>query len=422
MLRVPVDKGIPDGFAEAAPAVAQEASEIVIERMPVNLIEGRMVNDQNKPSMSCRYLMEVRENGKGFQEDSCALFTWAQKFQDESEKVPVSMFAIMDGHSDRQYGKLLSADQDGGALGPIVADRMRHAFEKVCEGFTKDCFESQPDEVKRQLEDQGILVDESLQKEGKGLNCGATFSFAFVTETHVIIGNVGDSSVFYYAGCVDDKRTPWPKSADTFGVEGLQRQKKCKEAFAKGWKGLEDSAKEKMLHESVPFMELERAAKAGMNVRANYVNHLAVTRSFGDFDHKSNAEVGGLENQGVIARPSVSIVKRDTQKREVLGLFTDGVIFEFEETIHGYSRDIPRQARRSYDDGFRVAIENLFSTWDEPSSLMSAASRLHARANSHRGHADNAGIVLVAFQSNPCNKQQATAIDSKRIKTSGMDE
>lgn len=416
MLRVPVDKLIPDGFAEAAPAVAQEASEIVIERMPVNLIEGRIVNDHNKPSMSCRYLMEVRENGKGFQEDSCALFTWAQQFQDESEKVPVSMFAIMDGHSDRKYGKLASADQDGGALGSIVADRMRHAFEKVCEGFTKDCFENQSDEVKRQLEDQGILVDDSLRKEGKGGNCGATFSFAFVTETHMIIGNVGDSSVFYYAGCVDDKRY-WPRYADTFGVEQLQREKK----FAEG--AFKFAGGEKFLHQSVGFMELERAAKAGMNVRAKYVNNLAVTRCFGDFDHKSNAEVGGLENQGVIARPSIEIVKRDTQKREVLGLFTDGVIFEFEkETLYGGDWCTPHKARRGYRDGFRVAIEYVLSKWDEPSSLQSAASRLHDRANNHRGHADNAGIVLVTFQSNPCNEQQATAIDSKRIKTSGMDE
>ena len=53
--------------------------------------------------------------------------------------------------------------------------------------------------------------------------------------------------------------------------------------------------------------EIERAEKAGMKIGDRSITisdptvpSLAITRSFGDFDLKSNSKVGGLENQGII--------------------------------------------------------------------------------------------------------------------------
>ena len=82
------------------------------------------------------------------------------------------------------------------------------------------------------------------------------------------------------------------------------------------------------------------------------------------------------------------------RREEVLGLFTDGVMFAFTMAADEY-----REARYySEREGFRVAAKKVLETWNDP-SLLSAAKDLHSRARGHIGAEDNAGIILVKFQS-----------------------
>eukprot|EP00549_Striatella_unipunctata_P011773 CAMPEP_0118692518 /NCGR_PEP_ID=MMETSP0800-20121206/11336_1 /TAXON_ID=210618 ORGANISM="Striatella unipunctata, Strain CCMP2910" /NCGR_SAMPLE_ID=MMETSP0800 /ASSEMBLY_ACC=CAM_ASM_000638 /LENGTH=408 /DNA_ID=CAMNT_0006590529 /DNA_START=209 /DNA_END=1435 /DNA_ORIENTATION=+ len=366
------------------PGVAVDHSpQIKIDQMTADLVQGTL-ETANTPSMCCQYFMEVRPNERSYQEDSCAMYTWCQTFKDNNsnndETNPLMMFAVMDGHSDR--GWYSSGEKyEGAMLGPLVADRMRDAFEKVLCEFPKSCFETQSEEVCKQLTDQATLVDESLLKEGLGASSGTTFSFALVTETHVVIGNSGDSHVCY--DVLEGEEFDYleflrhPGVADTFNVEKMNK------AIKNADEGYEmRPVMKKIMKESTDAFErkeMERVQRAGLEIRTRFVQTLAVTRSFGDFDHKSNPEVGGLENQGVIACPSMRILKRNTDKKEVLGLFTDGLIFNSKKNKH-------------IQDDFLVprALDDIY--YEE--LLQKASSYIHFRAVEH-GDGDNSGIILV---------------------------
>mmetsp|Transcript_20179 Transcript_20179/g.30710 ORF Transcript_20179/g.30710 Transcript_20179/m.30710 type:complete len:422 (+) Transcript_20179:104-1369(+) len=368
------------------PGVAVDHSpQIKIDQMTADLVQGTL-ETANTPSMCCQYFMEVRPNERSYQEDSCAMYTWCQTFKDNNsnndETNPLMMFAVMDGHSDRGwYSSGPEEKYEGAMLGPLVADRMRDAFEKVLCEFPKSCFETQSEEVCKQLTDQATLVDESLLKEGLGASSGTTFSFALVTETHVVIGNSGDSHACYHVlegekfDVLEFFRAPG--IADTFNVEKMNEAIKRADERCKMAPDMKEIMEERTAMER---KEMERVQRAGLEIRTRFVQTLAVTRSFGDFDHKSNPEVGGLENQGVIACPSMRILKRNTDKKEVLGLFTDGLIFNSKKNWR-------------YRDGLVLVASALEDIYCE--ELLQKASRyIYFRAMNH-GDGDNSGMILV---------------------------
>mmetsp|Transcript_54393 Transcript_54393/g.132023 ORF Transcript_54393/g.132023 Transcript_54393/m.132023 type:complete len:454 (-) Transcript_54393:2505-3866(-) len=392
--------------------------------IPANLIEGR-IEAGTSPTMACRYLMEVRQNGRAHQEDCCAVFTWDQEFQDGTSQV--HLFTIMDGHSDRRG--------PSGTFGLTVATRMREAFETTMKGFTKNCFEKHEGDVKQQLADQGMVVDESLQREGLGKCCGTTFSFALVFETHVVIGNVGDSTVFY--SCLTDNHSielvyqERPKTAESFGVDELQACKEeCESWYERVLKiaqrqfdrvmdplnttSTEDQKEkatkekndtEKMVNaqrlDCMWHHEFERVAGAGVEIGKEHIKSkdsstcLQMTRAFGDFDMKSQSDLGGLEKQAVIARPSMEVVKRQVNKREIIGLFTDGVAFKWsEESLSS------RYLETNYYSVYRFltdTIKTIKSSWNDE-SLVELSNDMNRIAKNRRKHPDNAGILLVKFQ------------------------
>ena len=371
----------------------------------------------------------------------------------------MTLFAIMDGHSNRSSSSSSSISakshrpsaedegggEDGGALGQTVAARMRDAFETVLRGFPLNCLEKQPQKVGSQLANQGILVDEGLQREGLGKSSGTTFSFALVSETHIVIGNVGDSEVFYSSfeanTTMNSSRIT---SVESFGADQLVKQKTHYEEITKlpeecsnieyqklvlmrtgpsnGAEILGDGDV-KLFHDDCKkllekfYHEYKRVHDAGGEISGKCIRlkdestsvALAVTRAFGDFDFKSKNDLGGLDKQVVIARPSIRIIKRERNKREVLGLFTDGVAFEY--TIPGYrgGRYCEPDRRHTLVDFFIETASAMNSDWDKP-SLIDQSERLNAAANRHSHHNDNAGLILIKFNEyRPANHAEETA-------------
>jgi len=147
--------------------------------------------------------------------------------------------------------------------------------------------------------------------------------------------------------------------------------------------------------EDLCFTEIERVEKAGTEVWSKHIKMsalLGLTRAFGDFHFKSQAELGGLDAQVVIVRPIIRIVERSNKKREVLGLLTDGLAFSWKET------DIFNKIiEKSTDDSLRMAVQPMYDydTGDQM-SLEDAAKSLHSNAEKH-GNGDIAGLILVKF-------------------------
>ena len=311
-----------------------------------------------------------------------------QKYQDGSTS-PVAMFAVADGHSNRNgswaFVASVKSTEDGGALGQMVTERIRDAFQAVPEDFPSDCWSTQEDVLSKRLEDQGETVDESIRKSGLGTSRGTTFSFALVTASHVALGNVGDSVGCYscFDGGGSDKFL-WPDIAMTFGVDMILNAR--------------DEHSRMGLKKTVASREIERVEKAGFGVGAGNITNeegtsLACTRAFGDLDFKMPAQStsstdhvnpaskeGEIRQEpGVIARPVIRIFGRNKSKKnhEVVALFTDGIAFP------GSNEAILRDTLGTC---ILPAIES------GGPDLWLVASNLHNSANSRRARDDNAGL------------------------------
>ena len=364
-----------------------------------NCLEGKV----EKPGIALSYWMETQKNEKLYQEDSCSLFSWDQQFLGETETVPLLMFAVADGHSTRQADSSKSKElEDGGLFGEMVAEKMRLAIETMLKGFEKTCFEDNKEELKKQLEDQALMVDQALMKEGLGRNSGSTLSFALVSQDHIVLGNTGDSSVFYASP--EKHENGWLKcitSANIFEVEHLHHKKENEVEIRKDLESMlsefgKDSRPYNVCREYYKehlgtIEEFKRVTDAGLELTADRAGALAMTRAFGDFDQKSNEELT-FENQGIIATPHITIKKRVKLEREFLGLFTDGVIFEYKYTDY-YNRE----TKYSFADRYSRVVEDVLENW-ENDSLVSTSDMLHQLASGYRGYDDNEGMILVKFE------------------------
>lgn len=63
-------------FGDGKVSLVKDDGFVKVDTIPINLIEGHI--EGSSPGMSCQYLMEVRQNGKKYQEDSCSVFSWNQ--------------------------------------------------------------------------------------------------------------------------------------------------------------------------------------------------------------------------------------------------------------------------------------------------------------------------------------------------------
>ncbi|KAL3908470.1 MAG: hypothetical protein SGILL_008467, partial [Bacillariaceae sp.] len=170
--------------------------------------------------------------------------------------------------------------------------------------------------------------------------------------------------------------------------------------------------KVKPLSETVCFVdgEFKRAADANLEVSATRVGNLTVTRCFGDFDMKSNPGVS-FEKQGIIALPDILISERNLEKAEFLGLFTDGVMFEYEKEVNCDSHTWGPPTRTvKYSERYGEHVAERILKRD-PTSLKGVADSLHWTARRKRGHEDNEGMILVQL---PAQPQSLTATDTEK--------
>lgn len=421
----------------------QAAVGVVFEKICVKKLRGSVSVPPQQSSTSpgtttttatipCEFVMEVRKNGKKYQEDSCGAFMWNQTYEDGST-APISMFAVADGHSNRQAASLYytgdpsQLTEDGGELSKMVIERMRDAFEATLETLPSDCWKTDVKTVKKRLEEQGAVVDESIREDGLGQNSGTTFSFVLVTQSHVALGNVGDSIGYYVS--FNNGKVGYPISATTFGVDTIVEDKEWKAELLAELPHLEQHESEQRERFLRPFKEIERVEKAGCSVGRCHISNgttsLQVTRSFGDFDFKDptlvkktvNPESGGgpgddekepeavstakpenvdctglgddkCHEFAVSPRPEICILERTkNEDNEVVGLFSDGIVFPYTESGSAEPEKVSLEGALR-----KVSVQ----IGGGGSDLGLTSSKIHnSAASRRRWHLDNSGSVIV---------------------------
>ena len=170
---------------------------------------------------------------------------------------------------------------------------------------------------------------------------GSTAICGLITETHFIISNLGDSRCIL---CRDGRA--YPLSVD---------------------------------HKPILEVEQRRILHAGGTIQDRRVNgYLAVSRAFGDFDYKSNAELSSIE-QLVSCEPDVRTIKRKRMDNYIV-FGCDG-IWDVYPNPQEFVDDFGKQLKRS-------------------SSLKKAVVRL-LDVCLKKGSRDNMSLLVVFLDSPP---------------------
>ena len=259
-----------------------------------------------------------------------------------------ALFGVCDGHGDRMLVSEFVAER----VAPILKEQLS-ANTDVIAAWTATCLE----------------LDAQLKETGR--KGGSTAIWAFVTETSVIVANVGDSRciLIQKPGLeqameqlkLDDEKVR--KQDTTKAEESAADEKQPAEAETQDDEQKTGKAGEAVFDEKAPMeserarsyvvtplskdhkpnLELEQARieKAGLSVtaetfmdkgeectihkvRLSGTDRLAVSRAFGDFEYKANGELAADE-QAVVATPEIRIHARDKERDMYLVLACDGV-------------------------------------------------------------------------------------------------
>lgn len=228
-----------------------------------------------------------RGKGNGLEYGISAMQGWRVNMEDShvavvnSKRFPEgsSVFAVCDGH-----GGKLTAD--------LAAERMVDSFGETMEKerIFADKRVPSAEEIGQCMRKAFMSLDQDIRDvidEKKGADqSGCTAISAFISSTHVIVANSGDSrSVLAKGGRVV------PMSSD---------------------------------HKPMLDKERKRIEKAGGSVRANRVNgDLAVSRALGDFTYKQRFDLKPEEQQ-VSAEPDIQVEAID-KSEEFLVIACDGI-------------------------------------------------------------------------------------------------
>jgi serine/threonine protein phosphatase PrpC len=229
-----------------------------------------------------------------------------------------------------------------------------HALLGVCDGHgdhgrvSEFVAEGVADNLKKQLSAtddvfaawKSACLDMDAQLKQTDRKGGSTAVWALVTDTNVVVANVGDSR------CILIQKPSLEQLMET-----LKLQEAKKKAETSDSEKSEDEEKPTQLKYVVmpmsqdhkPNLELEQARieKAGLSVVAesfmedgvkqtihkvqrSETDRMAVSRSFGDFEYKGNTELAADE-QAVVATPEIQILTRDKERDMFLILACDGV-------------------------------------------------------------------------------------------------
>ncbi|VDP98675.1 unnamed protein product [Trichobilharzia regenti] len=241
-----------------------------------------------------------------------------------------SYFGVFDGHAGSRVSELCAA--------------------KLLDKLDPSCTELDTTLVKRGIVNGFLAFDRDLASEDSNEKSGSTAVVAFVTPTHIIMANCGDSRAIL----VRDNK-PLLATQD---------------------------------HKPYNPIERRRISEAGGQVMLSRVNgSLAVSRSLGDFEYKQVFSRGATE-QLVSPEPDVFIIERKKEFDQVLLLACDGVWDVFEnDTLTTY------------------VLHRLCCL----PSLVDVCSEI-LDTSLHKGSRDNMSVLLVALDAAPTVDPEAVHI------------
>ncbi|CAH8490267.1 unnamed protein product [Heterobilharzia americana] len=241
-----------------------------------------------------------------------------------------SYFGVFDGHAGSRVSELCAARL-------LDAILNTEEFQKL----DPSCSELDTTLVKRGIVNGFLTFDRDLASEDSNEKSGSTAVVAFVTPTHIIMANCGDSRAIL----VRDNK-PLLATQD---------------------------------HKPYNPIERRRISEAGGQVMLSRVNgSLAVSRSLGDFEYKQVFSRGATE-QLVSPEPDVFIIERQKEFDQVLLLACDGVWDVFEnDTLTTY------------------VLHRLCCL----PSLVDVCSEI-LDTSLHKGSRDNMSVLLVALDAAP---------------------
>jgi len=253
---------------------------------------------------------------------------WRVKMEDAiacHEWPGYALFGVCDGHGDQGLVSRFVAD----GVAPILQNQLSVCAENGNDAWTATCLEL------------------DAQLKGTGRKGGSTAVFALVTDTSVIVANVGDSR------CILIHKPGLEQAMDQLSINDEQPEEATnaeESTIAVGERQPAVDAETQssyivtpLSEDHKPNLELEKARieKAGLSVtvetfeddggvctihkvQRSETDRLAVARAFGDFEYKSNAELPADE-QAVVAVPEIRAHARDEDRDMYLVLACDGV-------------------------------------------------------------------------------------------------
>ncbi|CAL8078880.1 unnamed protein product [Calicophoron daubneyi] len=300
--------------------------------------------------------------GNGVRYGLCSMQGWRVEMEDAHvARVELpgafktwSYFGVFDGHAGSRVSELCASK----LLDTILNTE---EFKKIAQADNQDVDLTL---MKRGIVNGFLAFDRELAFEERDEKSGSTAVVAFITPTHVILANCGDSRGILVR---DDK--PFVATED---------------------------------HKPYLPIERKRISDAGGQVMLSRVNgSLAVSRSLGDFEYKQVFSKGATE-QLVSPEPDVFIVERKKDRDQILILACDGIWDVFEnDTLATYVLQRLRCISQLSD----VCAEIL------DTSL-------------HKGSRDNMSVLLVALDSAPKLDPEAARKDlelDKAIRAIVMD-
>ncbi|KAG5449908.1 Protein phosphatase 1A [Clonorchis sinensis] len=254
-----------------------------------------------------------------------------------------SYFGVFDGHAGARVSELCASK----LLETILSTE---EFKKLAQTDEQDLDVTL---LKRGVVNGFLTFDRELAFEDRDEKSGSTAVIAFITPTHIIMANCGDSRAMLVR---EDK--PFLATED---------------------------------HKPYLPIERKRISDAGGQVMLSRVNgSLAVSRSLGDFEYKQVYSRGATE-QLVSPEPDVFVVERKPDRDQVLILACDGIWDVFEN-----------DALATYVLQRLRCVPNLDEVCQEilDTSL-------------HKGSKDNMSVLLIALDGAPTVDPEAARKDGE---------
>jgi len=283
------------------------------------------INPKTPSSIRCSSLTSI---DYGFSE----LPGWRVNMEDSLCCVPslaqeISLFGVFDGHSDNGvFSKYLSHN--------IPKLFLRH-------------FENSKN-IEKALYEVCIEADANLKLLKDSINCGSTAVIAVVTSNSIVVANVGDS------------RSILVQEENSFKEMSQDHKPNIKSELRR----IEAAGYEVVSDNNVNWQ-----------VQSSSGDKLSMSRSFGDFDFKSNASLKENE-QAVIAIPDI-ITHNRSKKDNLLVLASDGL---FDVMTNQEVADF---------------LSNKYNQ-QQPSQLASLCDDLLNESFNNRNSKDNMSVIIVS--------------------------